>query len=100
MAKLQELRKWLRPGKVHRREVLAHWPTSVDRHLRQLFDAGDLTKLSTGLCYRPKQTVFGNAPGEDDALVHHSRPCGVHGPRSGLSGKFTNSNSCIPTIER
>jgi len=100
MTKLQELRKRLRPGKVYRREDLAHWSTSVDRHLRQLLDAGDLTKLFTGLYHRPKQTVFGNAPAEDDALVQHSRPRGVYGPRSGLSGKLTNSNSCIPTIER
>lgn len=69
MTKLQELRKRLRPGKVYRREDLARWSTSVDRHLRQLLDAGDLTKLSTGLYYRPKQTVFGSAPAEDDALV-------------------------------
>jgi len=99
MAKLLKLRKWLRPGKVHPREDLAHWSTSVDGHLQQLFDAGDLTKLSNGPYYRPKQTVFGNALAEDDALVQHSRLRGVHGTRSGLSGKFTNSNSCIPTIE-
>lgn len=69
MTKLQELKKHLRSGKVYRREDLAQWSASVDRHLQQLLTEEFLTKLSTGLYYRPKATVFGNAPAEDAALV-------------------------------
>ncbi|ESQ83644.1 hypothetical protein [Asticcacaulis benevestitus] len=69
MTKLQELRKHLRPGKVYRREDLAKWSTSVDRHLKQMVEAGELTKLSGGVYYYPKDTAFGKAPAEDKNLV-------------------------------
>jgi hypothetical protein len=69
MTKLQELKKRLRPGQVYRREQLAQWSKAVDRHLKQLLTDGTLTKLSTGLYLCPKQTVFGEAPPEDEKLV-------------------------------
>jgi hypothetical protein len=69
MTRLQELKKHLRPGQVYRREDLARWSTAVDRHLKQLLDDGTLTKLAGGLYLFPKQTVFGEAPAEDDKLV-------------------------------
>jgi hypothetical protein len=72
MAKLQEFKKHLRSGKVFRREELAQWSSSVDRHLQQLLAEGYLTKLSTGVYHRPKQTAFGKVPAEDDALVEVS----------------------------
>ena len=69
MAKLQELKKHLRPGQVYRREDLAQWSNAVDRHLKQLVSDGTLTKLAGGLYLYPKQTVFGKAPPEDNKLV-------------------------------
>jgi len=63
------LKKHLRSGKVYRREDLAQWSSSVDRHLQQLLADGYLTKLSTGVYHRPKQTAFGKDPAEDDALI-------------------------------
>jgi hypothetical protein len=69
MAKLQELKKHLRPGQVYRREDLAQWSNAVDRHLKQLVSDGTLTKLASGLYLYPKETVFGKAPPEDDKLV-------------------------------
>ena len=69
MAKLQELKKHLRPGQVYRREHLSRWSNAVDRHLKQLVEEGTLTKLAGGLYGYPKQTVFGKAPAEDDRLV-------------------------------
>lgn len=69
MAKLQELKRHLRPGEVYRREDLARWSNAVDRHLKQLLEDGTLTKLAGGLYLFPKQTVFGKAPPEDDKLV-------------------------------
>src|SRR3977135_3361549 len=69
MTKLQELKRRLKPGRVYRREDLAHWSNAVDRHLKQLVDEGTLTKLAGGLYAYPKQTVFGKAPAEDGTLV-------------------------------
>jgi hypothetical protein len=69
MKKLQEIKKHLRPGQVYRREDLAKWSNAVDRHLKQLQEEGKLTKLSGGLYYCPKKTVFGNAPADDRKLV-------------------------------
>ena len=69
MTKLQELKKHLRPGRVYRREALAHWSNAVDRHLKQLLGDGTLTKLAGGLYLFPKETVFGKAPAEDAKLV-------------------------------
>jgi len=69
MARLQELKKHLRPGQVYRREDLARWSNAVDRHLRQLLEDGTLTKLSGGLYLFPKDTDFGKAPAEDEKLV-------------------------------
>lgn len=68
-AKLNELKKHLRPGQVYRRADLAQWSNAVDRHLRQLQEDGTLTKLSRGLYYYPKKTVFGPAPADDKKLV-------------------------------
>jgi hypothetical protein len=69
MKKLQEIKKHLRPGQVYRREDLAKWSNAVDRHLKQLQEEGKLTKLSGGLYYCPKKTVFGDAPADDKKLV-------------------------------
>jgi hypothetical protein len=48
MAKLEELKKRLRPGEVYRREELSKWSTSVDRHLQELVLDGKLEKLPKG----------------------------------------------------
>ena len=64
-----ELKKHLRPGKTYRREELAQWSKSVDRHLQTLVQEGSLKKLRTSLYYRPKQSVFGEVPADDHDLV-------------------------------
>jgi hypothetical protein len=69
MSRLNEVKKHLRPGNVYRRGEFANWSNAVDRHLKQLQEEGTLTKLSGGLYYYPKQTVFGEAPADDAALV-------------------------------
>ncbi len=68
-AKLNELKKRLRPGQVYRRAELEEWSNAVDRHLRQLVEDGTLTRLSSGMYYCPKKTAFGTAPAEDEKLV-------------------------------
>jgi hypothetical protein len=69
MNKLQEVKKHLYPGQVYRRADLMQWSKSVDRHLKQLVKDGTLNKLSGGLYYCPKETVFGKAPAEEHKLV-------------------------------
>jgi hypothetical protein len=69
MTKLDELKKQLKPGRAYRREELARWSTSVDRHLKQLVEQGVLKKLSGGLYAYPKETAFGPAPASDKDVV-------------------------------
>jgi hypothetical protein len=69
MAQVEELKKHLKRGKVYRREDLARWSKSVDRHLQQLLKEGTLQKLSQGLYYFPKESVFGQTPAEEQVLV-------------------------------
>ena len=69
VATLDDLRKRVKPGRVYRRKDMAAWSTSVDRHLRQLVDEGSLKKVSGGLYMAPRQTRFGPAPAETEALV-------------------------------
>lgn len=68
-AKLNELKKHLRPGQVYRRADLLAWSNAVDRHLKQLVEDGTLTKLSQGVYLYPKKTAFGEAPADDEKLV-------------------------------
>jgi hypothetical protein len=69
MSKLDELKRHLKPGQAYRRADLAHWSTSVDRHLKQLVEQGTLRKLSGGLYAYPKETAFGPAPASDKDVV-------------------------------
>src|SRR6202453_348485 len=59
----------LKPSRAYRREELARWSTSVDRHLKQLVEQGVLKKLSGGLYACPKETAFGPAPASDKDVV-------------------------------
>ena len=69
VSKLEQFKKHLRKGTVYRRADLERWSTSVDRHLKELLEAGVLRKLSSGLYYYPKNSVFGTAPPDDLELV-------------------------------
>lgn len=69
MTKLDELKKHLKPGRAYRREELARWSRSIDRHLKQLVEQGALKKLSGGLYAYPKETAFGPAPAADKDVV-------------------------------
>ena len=69
MARLDELKKHLRPGNVYRRAELAQWSNAIDRHLKLLVEEGMLQKLSGGLYYCPKKTVFGESPADENDLV-------------------------------
>jgi hypothetical protein len=69
MAKLDELKKHLKRGRVYRRVDLSMLSKSVDRHLAELLKDGVLQKLSQGVYYYPKETVFGKTPPEEEALV-------------------------------
>jgi hypothetical protein len=69
MAKLDELRKHLKHGKVYRRSDLAKWSKSVDRHMEALLEEGTLQKLSQGLYYYPDESAFGKTPPEEETLI-------------------------------
>jgi hypothetical protein len=69
MAKLDELRKYLKRGKVYRRSDLAKWSKSIDRHLEALLKEGTLQKLSQGLYYFPDESAFGKTPPEEETLI-------------------------------
>jgi len=69
MNTLKKVKKHLRPGEVYRRVDLMNWSKAVDRHIKQLVEKGVLIKLSGGVYYYPKQTVFGTAPAEERKLV-------------------------------
>jgi hypothetical protein len=69
MSKLNELKKHLKEGKVYRRAELARWSCAVDRQLGLLVKDGSLEKLSQGMYYVPKKTVFGVAPPDEETLV-------------------------------
>ena len=59
----------LRTGQVYRRDELASSSNAVDRHLKQLQETGKLKKLSQGLYYVPRQSVYGDLPPDDKELV-------------------------------
>ena len=69
MSKVTELKKHLKRGEVYRRSDLAQWSNAVDRHIGTLVKDGTLQKLSAGLYYYPNESVFGNTPPDELALV-------------------------------
>lgn len=69
MSTLSTLKRHLRRGNVYRRADLERWSTAVDRHLNQLVEDGTFQKLSHGLYYYPKETVFGPTPPDEAILV-------------------------------
>ncbi len=69
MKTLNKLVRHLRRGSVYRRADLEQWSNAVDRHLGELVKNGTLQKLSHGLYYYPKETVFGLVPPDEAALV-------------------------------
>ncbi len=85
MRTLDQVEKHLHPGAVYRRSDLEKWSKAVDRHLQQLQKKGVLTKLSGGLYYYPKKTVFGEAPANDQVLVA-SFLCIIRSKSNGESG--------------
>ncbi len=69
MSKLDQFKKYLKPGKIYRREQLMKWTTSVDRHLEELLHEGTLEKLSQGLYYYPRLSAFGKTPPDEQELL-------------------------------
>ena len=69
MSRLNELKKHLKTGQVYRRADLEQWSNAVDRHIGMLVKEGMLQKLSQGLYYYPRQTVFGVTPPDEESLV-------------------------------
>ena len=69
MSKLAAFKLHLKQGKVYRREELVHWTNAVDRHIAELVSDGTLQKVSAGVYYYPKKSVFGQLPPDETVLV-------------------------------
>ncbi len=69
MNALQEVKSHLNPGHIYRRCDLKKWSNAVDRHLEQLQKEQTLIKLSGGIYYYPKETIFGQVPPQDKILI-------------------------------
>jgi hypothetical protein len=69
MKRAEELKKHMKRGKVYRREDLAAWSKSIDRHLGVLVEDGTLQKVGPGLYSYPKQSVYGQTPPDEKELV-------------------------------
>jgi hypothetical protein len=69
MSRLKEFKSHLRKGHVYRREDLLEFSNAIDRHLDNLVEEGVLEKLSQGLYYVPKTSVFGKVPPDENVLV-------------------------------
>lgn len=69
MTALEKVKSHLKEGAVYRRNELAQWSASVDRHLNALVQDGTLEKLSQGIYHVPQKSVFGKTPPEEQALV-------------------------------
>jgi len=69
MKKVEVLRGKLQKGRAYRREDLAQWSTSLDRHLSQLVEDGVLKKLAQGLYYVPKPSAFGPTPPDENEII-------------------------------
>ena len=69
MQKVEGLRNKLRKGRAYRREDLAQWSASIDRHLSQLVEDGTLKKLAQGLYYVPKPSAFGPTPPDETEVI-------------------------------
>lgn len=63
------LSRRLRAGSVYRREDLAATSNAVDRHLKQLQELGRVKKLSQGLYYVPRHSIFGELPPDEKELI-------------------------------
>ena len=69
MLQALEISRHLKKGQVYRRTELANWSKAIDRDLAMLVKNGTLEKLSQGLYYYPKHSVFGKTPPEERVLV-------------------------------
>ncbi|MBS1605084.1 MAG: hypothetical protein JST42_20645 [Bacteroidetes bacterium] len=69
MNRLRELRAQLKEGNLYRRSDISNWSKSPDRHLAELVKEGMLEKVSPGLYYYPKKSIFGKTPPEESRLV-------------------------------
>jgi hypothetical protein len=69
MAKVDEMLRHLRRGKVYRRSDLEQHSTAVDRHLGMLVKDGSLQKVAPGMYYYPKESAFGAVPPKEETLV-------------------------------
>jgi len=67
---LKRLKRGLVSGHVYRRCELAKKSSNIDRNLVSLVESGSLKKIARGLYLSPKDTSFGEAPPNEQSLLH------------------------------
>ena len=65
----QKLYEQMEEGKVYRRDELSKLCSSVDRELKELVDAGLVSKPAVGLYYRPAKSKWGDVPASAEELI-------------------------------
>ena len=69
MRDLKDLKLHMKLGQVYHCRDLAEFSNSLDSHLRQMVDAGELRTLRTGMYYRPTTRIFGEVPALDKKVI-------------------------------
>ena len=69
MKNAEKLKRSMRIGRVWRRQDLKGFSTALDRDLKTLVARGEVQKLAGGLYYRPRKSLFGLTPPNDQDLV-------------------------------
>lgn len=65
----ENLNSHMRAGQVYRRAALSRFSNALDRDLDALVGKGLLSKLATGLYYKPAESSFGKLPPKDEKVV-------------------------------
>jgi hypothetical protein len=69
VAKEELLLNKMKQGLVYRRSDLVRYSTAVDRHLDRLVKKNEVIKVSSGLYLRPKSSVLGVVPPDENLLI-------------------------------
>lgn len=68
-ATLKPIKSALEPGKVYRRKDLMKFSSNLDRYLPRLVEEGVLNKIKRGIYACPTNTVFGEAPPNEQQML-------------------------------
>lgn len=64
-----KIKRWMKPGRVYRRQELLPLSSNMTRDLAKLVQDQTLIQAAPGLYYLPELTRFGPRPASDDELI-------------------------------